>query len=140
MPLAKAIESALSNDNMNIYDQVKNSVYHNDSVTFNYELRDKGAKSKLVKGSKRVPFEVENNQQSTTLLFSVGAWLTSVLPAVRYWNEMEDKTCKVGDIEIRIGGITSGKDTNGMHIVSQVVFLVERDKVVCHFYNTTKKS
>ena len=139
MHLVKPFEVAQSEVKMNIDDQVKNSVYHNDSVTFNYDLRDKATKAKLVKGSKRIPFEIENNSTSSNLLFSVGAWLTSVLPAVRYWSEMEDKTCQVGDIEIRIGGITSGKDANGMHIVSQVVFLVERDKVVCHFYNTTQK-
>ena len=74
------------------------------------------------------------------LLFSVGAWLTSVLPAVRYWDEIkEDKVCKVDDIIIKVGGIKSGNDKNGMHVVSQVVFYVDRDKVVCHLYNTTQK-
>ena len=139
MHLVKPFEVAQSEVKMNIDDQVKNSVYHNDSVTFNYDLRDKATKAKLVKGSKRIPFEIENNSASSNLLFSVGAWLTSVLPAVRYWSEMEDKTCQVGDIEIRIGGIISGKDANGMHVVTQVVFFVERDKVICHFYNTTQK-
>ena len=42
-----------------IDDQVKASVYHNDSVTFDYELNDKAAKAKLVKGSKRIPLEIE---------------------------------------------------------------------------------
>ena len=40
---------------------------------------------------------------------------------------------------IKIGGIKAGKDKNGMHVVSQVVFFVDRDKVICHLYNTTQK-
>ena len=84
----KHISMAPHNDIMTIDDQVKNSVYHNDSVTFDYELNDKAAKAKLVKGSKRIPFEVEKNSSSCTMIFSVGAWLVAVLPAIRYWNEI----------------------------------------------------
>ena len=128
------------NDIMTIDDQVKNSVYHNDSVTDDYELNDKSAKSKLVKGSKRIPFEVEKNSSSCTMIFSVGAWLVAVLPAIRYWNEIKgDKTCKVGDKVIKVSGIKSGKDVNGMCVVSQVVFYIDRDKVVLHLYNTTQR-
>ena len=123
-----------------IDDQVKASAYHNDSVTFDYEINDKAAKAKLVKGAKRIPFEIEENSISMNIIFSVGAWLTTVLPAIRYWNEIKsDKTCKVGDISIKIGGIKAGKDINGMHVVSQVAFFVDKDKVICHLYNTTQK-
>ena len=123
-----------------IDDQVKASVYHNDSVTFDYELNDKAAKAKLVKGSKRIPLEIEENSTSMNIVFSVGAWLTTVLPAIRYWNEIKsDKTCKVGDAVIKIGGIKAGKDANGMHVVSQIAFYVDKDKVMCHLYNTTQK-
>ena len=40
---------------------------------------------------------------------------------------------------IKVGGIKAGKDANGMHIVSQVVFYVDRDKVICYLYNTTQR-
>ena len=134
------IGTAMNNEFVTIDDQIKGSDYHNDSVTFDYELNDKAAKAKLVKGSKRIPFEVEENLTSITMIFSVGAWLTAVLPAARYWNEIKsDKTCKVGDISVRVGGIKAGKDANGMHVVSQVVFYADRDKVICHLYNTTQK-
>ena len=140
-PLNMTLRKPISpSDIVSIAEQIKGSDYHNDSVTFNYELNEKAARSKLVKGSKRIPFEVEENSTSMNLLFSVGAWLTSVLPAVRYWDEIkEDKVCKVDDIIIKVGGIKSGNDKNGMHVVSQVVFYVDRDKVVCHLYNTTQK-
>ena len=92
-------------DVLTIDDQIRGSEYHNDSVTFNYELNDKSAKAKLVKGSKRIPFEVEEKSTSCTLVFCVGAWLTAVLPAGRYWNDIKgDKTCKVGEMTIKVGG------------------------------------
>ena len=53
-------------DTVSIREQVKNSVYKNDSITFNYELNDKAAKNKMVKGSKRIPFEVEKIQPLAT--------------------------------------------------------------------------
>ena len=118
---------------------MKGSKYHDDSVTFDYELNSKNAKNKLLKGAKRDPFEIEENSTSSNLIFSVGAWLSIVLPAVRYWKQIkDDKTCKVGDNIIRVIGIKSGKDANGMHVVSQVVFYVNTYKIVCHFYNTTQ--
>ena len=101
---------------------------------------NKAAKAKLLNNSKRIPMEIEKKSTSINLNFSVGAWLTAVLPAVRYWNEVKgEKTCKVGNSLIKVGGIKSGKDSNGMHVVSKVVFYVDRDKVVCHLYNTTQR-
>ena len=97
-------------DVVTIDDQIRSSIYHDDSMTFDYELNNKAAKTKLVKASKRIPFEVDEKSSSITLIFSVGAWLTAVLPAVRYWNDIKaDKTCKVGDTVIKVGGIKSEK-------------------------------
>ena len=125
---------------VSINDQIENSEYHNDSLTFDYELNNKAAKVKLLNNSKRIPLEIEKKSTSINLNFSVGAWLTAVLPAVRYWNEVKgEKTCKVGNSLIKVGGIKSGRDANGMHVVSKVVFYVDRNKVVCHLYNTTQR-
>ena len=131
----------MSGNIVTIDDQVRSSVYHNDSVTFNYELNDKSAKAKLVKGSKRTPFEFEKKSTSFTLVFSVGAWLADVLPAVRYWNEIKgDKTCEVGDKVIKVSGIKSGKDVNGMCVVSQVVFYSIEIKLCCISITRLKES
>ena len=107
--------------------------------TFEYSLRDKTAKAKLVKAAKRdEAFKVEENSSSSNLVFSAGAWHTVVLPSLRYWNEVkDDKACIIGDYTIKIGGITGGVDANGKHVDSKVVFLAGRDKVTCHMYNTT---
>ena len=36
---------------------------------------------------------------------------------------------------IRVSGIKSGK--SGKNIVNQIIFIVDRDKIVCHLYNNT---
>ena len=65
---------------------------------FEYDLDDKATKAKLVKGSKRAPFLVEENSTSSNLIFSTGSWFHTALPSVRYWKEIKgDETCKVGD-------------------------------------------
>ena len=80
-----------------------------------------------MKGSRRVPLEFEKNPTSYNLVFSVGAWLTTVLPAFRYWEQIKgEKTCRIRDKEIRVTGTKSGKDSNGMCVVSQVIFYSNR--------------
>ena len=51
---------------------------------FEYDLDDKATKAKLVKGSKRAPFLVEENSTSSNLIFSTGSWFHIALPSVRY--------------------------------------------------------
>ena len=41
---------------------------------FEFKLDEKAAKGKLVKGAKRIPFEVIKNSSSSNLDFSLGAW------------------------------------------------------------------
>ena len=110
----------------------------NPSVTFDYELREKAVKTKLVKAAKRIPIEMEENSTSTNLLFSPGAWYHVVLPSIKYWMESQEKTCKVGQYEIKVGGIKEGKEKSGKHVNTKVVFFADREKVVCHLYNTTQ--
>ena len=38
---------SIDKDIMTLDDQIKSTVYHDDSITFNYELNDKTAKAKL---------------------------------------------------------------------------------------------
>ena len=130
--------SSVSKEVVTIDDQVKASKYLDDSITFDYKLNDKAAKAKLVKSAKRVPLEIEENSCSSNLIFSAGAWQSAVLTAIRYWNDIKDgQPCKAGESIVKIRGMKSGKDTTGKNVVSQVVFLVDGSKIVCHFYNTT---
>ena len=40
---------------------------------------------------------------------------------------------------VKVSGIKSGIDVNGMCVVSQVVFFLNQDKVRLHLYNTTQR-
>ena len=84
------------------------------SRNFDYELREKAVKSKLVKSAKRMPIQVEINKSSSNLVFSPGSWQNVVMPALKYWQEIKgDKKCQIGDYIIMVGGIKSGKDSSG---------------------------
>ena len=91
--------------------------------TFEYNLNEKAAKSKLIKSAKRVPLEVVDNSLSSNLVFSLGAWDQVVLSTIRYWNQIkEETTCKVGSFDIRIANVDLGKEVSGKHVDSKVVF------------------
>ena len=62
-----------------------------------------------------------------------------VLSTLRYWNQVKgEKTCKVDSFDIKIASVDLGKEVSGKHVDSKVIFYVNRDKVVCHVYNTTQ--
>ena len=106
---------------------------------FEYKLNDKAAKGKLIKGGKRIPFEVVENSSSSNLVFNLGAWNYVVRPSFKYWSEVKgNKTCKIGDTIVRIADVKAGRDIGGKHIDTQIVFFANRDKVVLHCYNTTQ--
>ena len=123
---------------ISIEDHVKNSEMVKENV-FNYKLNDKAAKNKLLKAANRPPIEIEENSTSTNMVFSAGAWVHAVLPATKYWGEVPDsKTCKIGDYTVQIGGVKESREMNGKRINTQIVFFAEREKIVCHMYNTTQ--
>ena len=112
--------------------------YKEDKRQFKYNLNDAKAKSKLLKGAKRIPFELVKNNGSLNLLFNVGSWNNVVLPSIRYWNEIKgDKTCRIGSSTVRISSVNVGMETGGKHVDTLIVFFINREKVTCHFYNTT---
>ena len=93
----------------------------------------------LVKGAKRIPFEIVEKSLSTNLVFSLGAWNKIVMPFVTYLIQARgDKNCEVRYTDITIAILKTGIETSGKHIDTQVVFFVDREKVVCHFYYTTQ--
>ena len=88
----KSINASTCDEIVTIEDHVKNSEVlknMNSSITFDYELRDKAAKTKLVKAAKRTPIEMEENSTSTNLTFSPGSWYNVVQPSIKYWNESQ---------------------------------------------------
>ena len=106
---------------------------------FEYRLDEKAAKGKLIKGAKRIPFEIVEKSSSSNLIFNLGSWNTVAQPSLRYWNEGKgSKTCRIGETTVRIADVKTGKDAGGKHIDTQVIFFSNRDKIVLHCYNTTQ--
>ena len=135
----KAIAGNNGSGHQSIEQYVKNSELDRNVIAFDYTLNDKAAKAKLIKAAQRQPIEIEENSTSSNLIFSAGAWIHVVLPAVKYWSEVEEsKRCKIGDYEIEIAGVKENKETQGKHVNTKIVFLANRNKIVCHMYNTTQ--
>ena len=138
----KSINAPHCEEIVTIDDHIKSSeILKNMDVsrTFDYELNDKALKTKLVNAAKRSPMEIEENTSSSNLIFSAGAWSNVVLPSVKYFNEVKgEKTCKVGEYTVKVGGVKAGKENSGKHVNTQVVFFADRDKIICHLYNTTQ--
>ena len=143
MNMKKVLNAPSSVDIVTIEEHVKSSELiktADSSRIFDYELNDKATTSKLLKAAKRTPIEVEENSCSSNLVFSAGAWYHAVLSSVKYWNDVKgEKTCKIGDYAVKVSGVKLGKENNGKHVNTQIVFFADRDKVVCHLYNTTQR-
>ena len=110
-------------------------------IKFDYVLSDKASKSKLLKAAKRIPIAVEENSTSKNLIFSAGAWYHTVLPSIKYFEDVHQdaRECLIGDdYTIKVGGVKLGKESNGKHVNTQIVFFANREKIVCHLYNTTQ--
>ena len=106
---------------------------------FDFKLDEKAAKGKLIKGAKRIPFEIVKNTSSSNFIFNLGSWHHVVQPSIRYWIDIKGiKSCKIGDSIVKIADVKTGKDIGGNHIDTQIVFFFNRDKVVLHCYNTTQ--
>ena len=106
----KAIAGNNGSGHQSIEQYVKNSELDRNVIAFDYTLNDKAAKAKLIKAAQRQPIEIEENSTSSNLIFSAGAWIHVVLPAVKYWSEVEEsKRCKIGDYEIEIAGVKENK-------------------------------
>ena len=138
MSIQKALNVSTSEESAPIEEHVKNiNLYKPSEGTraFEYLLNEKSAKAKLIKGAKRIPFDVEDNSSSSNLIFSVGSWKNAVLPSVSYWKEVKgNKSCIVGDYTVRVAGVKVGVDKSGKNVDTQVVFYGGRDKIVCHIY------
>ena len=70
---------AIAIECLSVADLVKDSEvinYSEKKRTFDYDLNEKAAKAKLLKGARRISFEV----------FNLGSWNKVVLPSFRYWD------------------------------------------------------
>ena len=60
-------------------------------------------------------------------------------PSALYFDQVKgEKTCKIGNYTVKVGGVKLGKKIKGKHVNTQGVFFADRDKIICHMYNTTQ--
>ena len=95
--------------------------------SFEYNLNDKSAKAKIIKGAKRPPFQIVSKDLSSNLEFSIGAWNQVVQPAVKYCNTIKgDKTCHAEPISVQVTSVSAGEDSSKNNIDTLVVFYANR--------------
>ena len=80
--MAKSVEFNCVEDLVNHSEKVSQVVEQERS--FEYNLSDKNAKAKLLKGAKRIPFELVKKTSSINLVFNLGSWNNVVLPSINY--------------------------------------------------------
>ena len=132
MILSKRSKS--SDDLVAIDDYIQDSMCFTNERKFEYKLNEKSLKKKLKDSTKRVPMEIEENSTSSNLVFSLGAWYSTVLPSINYWNEIRgDKVCRIDDYTIKIIGFKGGADKAKSSVDTQIVFHADTDKITCHF-------
>ena len=107
---------------------------------FNFKLTDKKAKSNLIKSANRSKLEIEIKQQSLNLRFSAGAYLQVAKPFIKECeNYFHSRTFfSVNDLEIMVNEFRAGKELNDKHFDTKIVFLVNKQKVTMHCYNSTQ--
>ena len=80
--------------------------------------------------------EVEEKQKCSMLIFSVGAYLETVIPTVDRWMKSVG-TLKVNDIEVFVEKVTKGYDDNNKHLQTIIKFKFKKEAVTVTCYNTT---
>ena len=106
--------------------------------TFGYKLDEKTAKSKLLKGTKKVPFEVTEKQNCSNIDFNPGAFKSTVEPLINLWENCSKngELFEIGDRKLSVNEFKKGFDENNKHIDTKVVLF---DKTpYLGFHNCTK--
>ena len=103
-----------------------------------YKFSDKKAKSNLLKGAAREPFEIFQRQICTMLFFSVGSYLEAVFPSISKWKN-ENKNFQVENLSVNMEDVLPGYDGDGKHMDTLVTFTVNGHKIVVTCFNTTQK-
>ena len=107
---------------------------------FEYKINEKKLRTKMLKGAKRLPFEIIRNKSSINLDFNVGAWGTVVLPSIWYWkSNVVGKTCRISEYEISVNNVKNGSEAGELHVDTLITFMINGEKAVGHFYNTTQR-
>ena len=129
-------EESLLTEHMMNHKQMKRKTR---TRAFNYELNEKKAKMKLLKGAKREKhLDVEIKSTCVNMRFSDGSYHEVVLPFLREWHKQVDKPFKMMDFDIKIVESDAGVDNSEKHMDTKIVVFVNDDRIVLHAYNGTQ--
>ena len=107
--------------------------------TFSYDLNEKKARVKLLKGAKRAKnLDVEVKSTCVNMRFSDGAYHEVVLPFLREWHGLVDKPFKMMGADINIAESDAGVDKSEKHMDTKLVVFVNDERIVLHAYNGTQ--
>ena len=99
-------------------------------------MNDKRAKSKLLKGAKRVNnLEVEKKRGCVNLWFNDGSYFEVVLPLLRLWKDKLDEVFIINEVELKIVEIDIGIEDSNKHMDTKLVIMTNNDRLVVHAYN-----
>ena len=106
---------------------------------FSYNLNEKRAKGKLLKGAMRLDhLNVEVKSGCVNLRFSDGSYFEVVLPVLREWHGNVGKSLKLNDIDIKIDEADPGIDKSDRHIDTKLEVFANNERLVLHAYNGTQ--
>ena len=114
---------------------------HNDQNNriFNYDMNEKKAQKKLLKGANRVEnLDVEIKPTCVNMRFSDGSFKEVVLPLIKVWHNKVGESIKFQEIEVKIIESITGTDLKVRHMDTKLVMLVNNDRIVIHVYNGTQ--
>ena len=108
---------------------------------FDYKMLEKSMKDKLLKGAKRVHFQIDEKQTCDNLNFSDGAYQFAVIPLLNLWNNCNEngEIFKSQNIEMSIDRFVAGFDKNGKHMDTKATLSWDNSKITIHAYNSTQR-
>ena len=106
---------------------------------FNYDMNEKKAKKKLLKGANRVDhLDVEIKPTCVNMRFSDGSFKEVVLPLIKVWHKKVGESIKFQENEVKIIESITGTDLKVRHMDTKLVILVNNNRIVIHVYNGTQ--
>ena len=141
--MIKTIEEEHKNMNLDEHKDVKHMKNTEEEVkkprTFNYELNEEKAKTKLLKGAmKPMHMDIEVKTTCVNLRFDDGSFKEVVLPLLRNWSKKDKEPFEFMGAMIRVVESDDGEDNIKNHIDKKMVVMYDKHKIVLHGYNGTQ--
>ena len=126
-------------NDMKYTDEENKNIYVRKPRTFSYELNEKKAKTKLLKGAlKPKNMDIEIKSTCVNMRFDDGSFKEVVLPLLRRWNMKVEESFDFMGATVRIIESDAGEDNIKNHIDTKMVVMFDTHRIVLHGYNGTQ--